>query len=276
MLQHAEKGIASARRLVRLYPALLRFAWERARAYRAVLVLSLMNAVFPLVMMAIWIELAREASINGFKRGDFVGYYLGAVLVRRITAVGIVADLERLIHTGELSPYLLRPVHIVHVFLTRALAGRGFIVGVVALAVGLGAWLTPGPQFDLSPVNLGLFAAACSIGLLFEFFTQFAIGGLAFWFTQVQGFSAAFQYVKAFLGGYIVPLALFPLGAGAWLPWLPFAISLALPVEILTGQATLTNSITRLTLGMAWTGLVGLLAAWIWKHGLRVYSAVGA
>ncbi len=264
------------RRLLRIYPALLRFAWKRAAAYRAVFVVALMNAAFPLVMMAIWVKLADDGPIADFRAEDFVGYYLAAVLVRRLTAVGITADLERLIHTGELSPHLLRPLHVGHVYLARALAGRGFITILTALLVGVGVWVTPGAQFDLRASALLSFAVACGVGLMFEFFVQFAIGSLAFWITQVQGVSAAFQFIKAFLGGYIVPLALFPGELGRWLVWTPFPISVALPVEILTGRVAEEQAIARLAVGIGWTLLMMVGASLIWRRGLRAYSAVGA
>lgn len=259
-----------------MYPVLLRFAWERAAAYRAVFVVALMNAAFPLVMMALWVELARESPVAGFTAGDFIGYYLAAVLVRRLTTVGIVTDLERLIRTGELSPHLLRPLNVAHVFFARALVGRGFIVALLGIAVGVAVWLTPGAQFDLRPASLALFILACAIGLLFEFFIQFGISGLAFWLTQVQGVAAAFQFVKAFLGGYIVPLALFPGGLAQWLIWTPFPVSVALPVEILTGQADAAQAGMRLIVGAFWALLLALVASRVWRAGLRAYAAVGA
>lgn len=243
--------------------------------YRAVLVVALLNAAFPLVMMAIWIELAREAPIAGFSAGDFVGYYLAAVLARRVTAASITMDLERVIHSGELSAHLLRPLHIAHIYFVRSMVSRSLTTGLVALAVAVGVTLTPGAQFDLHPLSLLLFAAACALGILFEFFAQFGMGGLAFWITQVRGISAAFQFVKAFLGGYIVPLALFPGGLGRVLAWTPFAVSIGLPVELLTGRVSAEEALLRLLAGVGWVGLTALFAWGIWRAGLRAYSAAG-
>ncbi|MDW8395781.1 MAG: ABC-2 family transporter protein [Anaerolineae bacterium] len=263
-------------RSLKAYPALARAAWERAAAYRAVFAVTLLNAAFPLVMMAIWVELAREAPVAGFSAEDFIGYYLAAVLVRRITAASVTMELERAIHSGELSTHLLRPLHVVHVYLVRSLVTRSFAAGLTLLAAALGVWLTPGDQYDLRPLPTMLFIAACILGALFEFFVQFGIGGLAFWIAQVQGISAAFQFVKAFLGGYIVPLALFPSGLGQILIWTPFAVSIGMPVEILTGRMGSAEAIARLLAGAGWVSLSALGAHWVWRAGLRAYSAAGA
>ena len=263
-------------RALTAYPALLCAYWERAVAYRAVFVVALLNAAFPLVMMAIWIGMAQTGPVAGYTAVDFASYYLSAVLVRRITSVGIVSDVERLVRTGELSVYLIRPLGVVHHFFARVLASRPLAAAVPAVLVALAAPLIPGQQFDLRLLNLLLFGLACGVGLVFEFLMQYLVAGLSFWIVQTQGVSAAYQFVRAFLGGYIVPLALFPPALGAILIWLPFQTSVALPVELLTGRLDLAQGALRLGAGIAWTGLAWLGARLVWEVGLRSYTAVGA
>ncbi|MCS7062320.1 MAG: ABC-2 family transporter protein, partial [Anaerolineae bacterium] len=175
-----------------VYCALLRAYWERAAVYRAVFAVSLLNAIFPLVMMSIWIGMAQNGPVAGFEGPDFAGYYLAAILVRRITGVGIVQDVERLVRTGELSVYLIRPLHVVHHFFARVLAGRVIVVSMLLIPVAVAILMIPGRQFDLQPVNLALFGLACVIGLLFEFVAQFLLSGLSFWIVQTQGVTAAY------------------------------------------------------------------------------------
>jgi len=263
-------------RALRAYPALLHAYWERAVTYRAVFVVALLNAAFPLVMMAIWIGMAQEGPIAGYTAADFAGYYLSAVLVRRATGVGIVQDIERLVRTGELSVYLIRPLGVIHHFFARVLANRPMAALLPAILASLAALLIPGQQFDLRLPNLLLFGLACGVGLVLEFLMQYLVAGLSFWVVQTQGVSAAYQFVRAFLGGYIVPLALFPPALSEVLIWLPFQASVALPVELLTGRLDLAQGALRLGVGMAWTGLVALGAQVVWRSGLRSYTAVGA
>jgi len=272
----AKRFIIAIMRILRIYPALLRAYWERAAAYRAVFMVSLLNAVFPLVMMAIWIGMAQEGPVAGYTAADFAGYYLAAVLVRRVTGVGIVQDVERLIRTGELSVYLIRPLDMIHHFLARVLTGRVVVASMLLAPVALAALAIPGAQFDLQPANLLFFILACAIGLLFEFLAQYLISALSFWIVQTQGVAAAYQFVKAFLGGYIVPLALFPPALGGVLMWLPFQASVALPVEILTGRLAPEQAALRLGISAAWVTLIALGARAAWRAGLRGYSAAGA
>ncbi len=259
------------RRTLRIYPVLLRAYWHLATAYRAVYVAWVVNTSFPLVMMAIWVGLAQGGPVQGYGAADFAAYYLAAVVVRRVTNCGIVADVEDLVRTGALSVYLVRPLDVVHHLAARVLASR--LVGVpVAIAV----LLTPGVRLDLRPPSLALFALACAAGLAFEFLAQYLIGGLSFWVTRAHGVGAAYQLAKSFLGGYVVPLAMFPPGLRGLLQLLPFQASMALPVEVLTGRAAPEAALARLGLCCAWTLALVVCARLLWRAGLRSYSAVGA
>jgi len=177
-------------RALTAYPALLCAYWERAVTYRAVFVVALLNAAFPLVMMAIWIGMAQTGPVAGYTAVDFASYYLSAVLVRRITSVGIVSDVERLVRTGELSVYLIRPLGVIHHFFARVLASRPLAAAVPAVLVALAAPLIPGQQFDLRLLNLLLFGLACGVGLVFEFLMQYLVAGLSFWIVgSIRGLS---------------------------------------------------------------------------------------
>lgn len=261
---------------MKIYPALLRAYWQRSLMYRAVYAIWLVNAAFPLVMMAIWANLAQESPIQGFGSTDFIGYYLAAILVRRITGVGIVRELENLIRTGELSVYLIRPLDVAHHFVARVLTARLLGLPLIAALVGLAVLLTPGAQFNLHPMNLALFALACLTGFVFEFSAQYAIGGLSFWITQAHGVAAMLYLTTMLLGGYLVPLALFPVALQTILRAMPFQTVVALPAELLTGRLMPSEAIERLLICWVWVIAVLIGARLLWRAGMRSYSAVGA
>ncbi len=267
-------------RLIKIYPALLRLYRRRAVAYRATYIIVLVNAAFPLVMMSIWIGLAQQGATqsDGYNAVNFAAYYLTAIVVRRITACGIVRDIEGLIRNGDLSVYLLRPVGLLHHFVARVLTTRLVVVPIVFVPVVIGMLITPGvvQTLDLHPLNLAVFVLACAVGLAFEFITQYTIGCLAFWITQAHGVNAAFALAKSFLGGYIVPLGLFPLALQTTLQMLPFQSGVALPVEILTGRLTPEAALARITICAVWVAVIALFMRLIWRAGLRSFSAVGA
>lgn len=263
-------------RTLRAYPVLLRASFARALVYRAEMIIFIFTGTMPLVMMFIWLTLAGDGEINGFTSNDFVAYYLGALLVRRITGTWIVWDFDALIRKGELSPYLLRPLDAMHYFLARTLAGRAFQIPILLVPITIAAWFLPGQQFDTSPLNLLAFIIACAIGIAFEFLAQHIISALAFWITQVTAIAEAWFFVKSFLGGYLAPLALLPGGMRAVLEWMPFQISLAFPIEILIGRASPERMAQGFGVGIAWLVLLAVVDRAVWRAGVRAYSAVGA
>ena len=263
-------------RILRIYPALLRAYWHRSIIYRAAYIVWIVNTAFPLVMMAIWISLAQGGPIQGYSTTDFVGYYLAAILVRRITGCGIIKDIEDLVRTGELSSYLLRPLNVIHHFAANVMSSRLVGVPLIGIPIMVVVLLLPGAQFNLQPLNLALFALICIVGFIFEFVAQYFIGGFAFWIVQAHGVGAVYQLAKSFLGGYIVPLVMFPASLQGILYLLPFQVSMALPVELLTGRITPDVALQRLGVCCAWTLILVVCTRILWRAGLRSYSAVGA
>jgi ABC-2 type transport system permease protein len=67
--------------------------------------------VVPLVMLAVWLTLAADGPVGSYSASDFVAYYLGVLLTRRLAGVWVVWDLDIKIREGQLSVDLLRPLH---------------------------------------------------------------------------------------------------------------------------------------------------------------------
>ncbi|BCX04345.1 MAG: multidrug ABC transporter permease [Candidatus Roseilinea sp.] len=263
-------------RLFRAYPVLLRAYWQLALEYRVQIVMWTLAGTYPLVMMAVWLNLARGGEINGFGPAQFVGYYLAVVWIRRITYIWVLDEIEERVRTGELSAYLLRPLGLAHMLFTQVVSVRFFnalLVGSVISAIIL---IIPGQQWVVTPANALAFCLVTPIGFLFEFFLQYIVGMLAFWTTQVYRIFDVFFFVKSLLGGFVVPLALMPPALQAIAKWLPFQSSIALPAEILIGQATPERVLSGALVSLAWVIGMASFSRWLWGRGLRSYSAVGA
>lgn len=71
-------------------------------------------------------------------------------------------------------------------------------------------------------------------------------------------------------------MALFPPQIRAVLSWLPFYLPGGLPAEMLAGQATATQVQQGAFVGILWIIILATFSTWLWKRGIRGYSAVGA
>ena len=269
-------GINRVKRILSVYPALLRVYWKRVMVYRAARFIWLINAAFPLVMMSIWSTLANDGAISGYTSADFIAYYLIAILVQRITSCNMVPDIENTIRTGELSAYLLRPIDVIHHFLAQMVTLHAANIPIIAAPVIIAIMLIPGAHLSISATSLLVFSVSCLMGFVFEFLAQYIIGGLSFWITQARGISGTFLLAKSLMDGYVIPLALFPTNVRTVLYLLPFQSSVATPVGVITGKLTITQAMSNVIVSAIWISLIALVGRLLWRKGLQLYSAVGA
>jgi len=69
---------------VRVLPALFRIGFAEAVAYRAEFFVWMLSTTMPLIMLALWSAVAREAPVGRFGQSDFIAYFL-AFHVRSLT-----------------------------------------------------------------------------------------------------------------------------------------------------------------------------------------------
>lgn len=263
-------------RTLNAYPALLHAYLMQALVYRAMFIVWNINAIFPLMMMFIWLALVGNGTIVGYSKSDFAAYYLAVILVRRITNCWIVQDIDDLIRTGELSIYLLKPVSLVHHLFAKVLASRVMASATVVVPVVLAFIVIPAISIKVNGLNMLMFGLICIVGLFFQFVIQYLIGATAFWITQAQGIGTAAMFVISLLGGYVAPLPLFPPEVRAVLHWLPFQSTIGLPVEILIGQMPLESALGSVIVCVVWVFVLSAVASIAWKAGLKEFHGWGA
>ncbi len=77
--------------------------------------------------------------------------------------------------------------------------------------------------------------------------------------------------------GQFVPLQLMPPLVQQIAGYLPFAIAKYIPIQIILGRLTPGRNHARLCGGLVWLVIAAfLLFRWIWREGVKRFSAVGA
>ena len=268
--------MSSLRTTVRALPTVLRVGFSEAVAYRAEMLVWVLSTTMPLVMMALWTAVAREAPIGRFGEKEFVAYFLATFIVRQLTGSWAAWQMNFEVKQGILSMRLLRPVHpLAGLFATQA-AGvplRAVVVlpVVVALALSSGA-----SAVATDPAHLGLFALSIAGAWILTFFIFITIGSLSFFLEKSMALAEVYFGLFMVLSGYLVPLALMPGWCRALATWLPFRYMLGAPVEILTGRHDLAAATELVAAQWAWTLAIALLAVTTFRRGLRRYEAFGA
>ena len=268
---------SSLGRALRALPTLLRVGVAEAVAYRAEFVIWLLTTTMPLVMLALWSEVAREGGpIGGFSGKDFTAYFLAAFIVRQLTGVWVAWDMNREIREGLISMRLLRPVHPLAAYGAENLAVLpmrlllSLPIALLALALSGRAAVTHDPLLLLA------FAVSVAGAWLLGFAVMSAIGALAFFIDSTLAVADVWFGLFFVFSGYFVPIALFP----AWLreaaEVLPFRSMLGLPVEILIGRLDRTATLHGLAIEWTWVAAGWVLSIAVFNAGARRYSAYGA
>lgn len=263
--------------LARIYGALIRAHLAEAFEYRTRAIFWLMSAVFPLVMLAVWLAVVREAGpVAGWDGADFASYYVAATLISRLTSSWTTWSWEDSIRSGELSMQLLRPADPFHQSLVAQLSWKILDLLFVAPIVALAAILNPAITFPLDAGRLAALVAAVISGFLLSHLMGCTFGMLAFWTTQSNTLFSLVIGVGQFLSGWIAPLAVFPGPVRDLALLLPFRSGVGLPVEIMIGRLGAGAIAFGLAVTAGWSLVFLVLYRLLWRRGLRRYEAVGA
>ncbi len=262
-------------RTVRALPTMLRVGLAEAVAYRAEFLVWLLSTNMPLVMLALWSAVAREAPVGRFGQKDFAAYYLATLVVRLLTGAWVIWELNYEIRQGTLAFRLMRPVHPLVAYACENVAAMPLRL-LISLPVAVGILYGLGTGFVThDPVLLAIFPVAVAGAWLITFLAMAIVGALAFYVDSATSLFDVWLGLFGVFSGYLVPLELFPGWVGALARFLPFRYMLAFPVEMIIGMQSRGRAV--LELGVQWAFVAFLLAAasGMWRLGLRRFAAFG-
>jgi ABC-2 type transport system permease protein len=260
------------------YAMLLKVEWAVMMAYRSESVIWMLGAfIQPLVGLAVWLSISGSGTVNGYGARDYVLYFLGVLLVDRLTSTWDVWELDSSIREGTMSAKLLRPFHPLHWSLSQNLVYKLFFAAIMIPAWMVLAWMFPALRLPAGAGMLGLAALSIGLSSALRFLIGYEFGLLAFWTNRATGLYSLYEGLHLFLAGRLAPLAMFPGWVSKLAEWLPFYSTVGFPVELLTGkwnghpEVVWRSFLTQAVWLLALAGLFRFL----WKSGLKRYGAVG-
>jgi ABC-2 type transport system permease protein len=262
--------------MLRKYMALLRRSFGAMVEYRASLFIWMLTNVMPLIMLAVWFSLSEGGPISGYTQDDFVAYYLLMAFVRQMTNAWVIWELDYEIRHGDLSIKLLHPINPIHEYAVSHLTDKALQL-VILIPLGFLAWLVfPTIHYDITLLNLILFIVALVAAWTLRFLSQYCFGLGAFWISESITLNEIWYGASMMLGGIVAPIGLFPPDVQAVANYLPFRYMLSFPVEIISGRLTPIDLLQGLATMALWVVVVVGLYHWLWRKGIRQFSAFGA
>jgi len=218
-----------------------------------------------------------EQELEGYDLNKMISYLLLVHISRMFSSMpGLAGGIARDIRDGTLKKYLLQPIDMSAYLISYRAAHKIAYIVTTSLPYAL-LFIICWKFFPGWP-NLPTFLAYLATLLLafvIGFFFEACIGMIGFWFLEVTSFLYVINTVNFFVSGHMFPLDLLPPFWAAALKALPFQYLAYFPAVVFLGNvppAELTHYLLR---EAAWALLFMVLSRWLYRYGLRRYSAYG-
>jgi ABC-2 type transport system permease protein len=249
-------------------------------AYRVNYLTRTLFGFIPLfAMLSLWRTIYRghPGGTSGFSEAQMMFYYLLVAVVDVLTAVNeddwqIAADIRE----GNISQFLLKPVDYLWYRLSLFFAGR--IAFIAVAAVPLAIFIFCFRQYVLQPASLTaalVVPFSLLLTALLQFFISYAMAMLAFWLLEISTFIFilfAFEYLAS---GHMFPLDILPPVVRDVLYLTPFPYQLYFPISIYLGKSAGVEMWRGLGCQLLWVAAAYVFARWMWRRGIKKYSAFG-
>jgi ABC-2 type transport system permease protein len=265
--------------MLKIFQRLWQVNWAEQWQYRANLIMYLLYwLVSPIIYLSVWTSIANtKGNVNGFTTNDFITYYMTLLIVDQITSNIVIYSFGYKIQDGTLSGELIRPIHpMLTNGLVNNIAFKGLtIMGLIPIWIILFFLFRP----DFSNVALsGILLAipATIMGFFVGYLLSASITTLAFWTTRVYSIHEFYYALILLFSGQFVPLPLMPKLIQDIAQYLPFQLLIYFPIQLILGKLSSAQIVQGYVMGAIWLVVSITIFNWIWRNGVKRYSAVGA
>lgn len=114
-----------------------------------------------------------------------------------------------------------------------------------------------------------LMVMSVGLGYLIQWFIGFIVQTWSFWLFSVWGIMTIKNVIVRILSGTLLPLWFMPSVMKKIIAWTPFESIYFTPVQIYLGEIQGTELFTKLLIQLIWILLLGCIAHFFWKKGVK-------
>jgi ABC-2 type transport system permease protein len=268
---------------LRKYAKICRVTLVERLTYRADFLVGTFLRFLPmLTTILLWksiYEGSGQSSLNGFDYRDMIAYLLMVNISRMFSSMpGLASGIARDIREGTLKKYLLQPIDLIGYLISYRVAHKiSYIVSSAlpyALLFVLCRYFFVG-KVPADPATWLAFAGSLVLAFLIGFFFETSVGMIGFWFLEVTSMLYIVMTLNFFVSGHMFPLDLLPAPWAGILKALPFQYMAYFPAAVFLGKVHGAELFRQLLVGAAWVVAFLFLSRWLYRRGLRRYSAFG-
>lgn len=253
---------------VSAYPTFTATAFQSRLVYRNQVWASWFGKlIINFAYIAVWsAAFAGAASVDGVTLPEMITYAILAGTVLYWNVERVIKQVGEDVRTGDVTIYLVKPVHYPGYVLTTHFGHYLFEQTVttipVALVIGVAVGLLP----PASPFHGAMFFAYWAMSWLMLFTLATMCGLLAFWLMTAFALEWLLKGIMALASGAIVPLWFMPPALAAICSYLPFAWVSYYPSAVYLGKLDVAATWTHLGIGLLWLAILGGFTGWLWSQ----------
>ncbi len=272
---------------VRKYSKIFRASLVERMAYRGDFLVGTLLRFLPMITtILLWqaiYEGSGQKSLSGspdgigFKYREMIAYLLLTNISRMFSSMpGLAGGIAKDIRDGSLKRYMIQPVDMIGYLFAYRVAHKVAYIVTSFLPYALLFYICR-RYFDGFPDALTMVAYVVSLILAFAvgFFFEAAVGMVGFWFLEVTSLLYIVMTLNFFISGHMLPLDLLPWPWAGFLKALPFQYMAYFPAVVFLKKVQGWDLVFYMIGELLWALLFMFLARWLYKRGLRHYSAYG-
>jgi ABC-2 type transport system permease protein len=266
---------------LRKYSKIFRVSLIERMVYRLDFFLATLFRFLPMVTtILLWraiYEGAGRDRLADYSYREMIAYLLLVHVSRMFSSMpGLAGGIARDIRDGTLKKYLLQPIDMIAYLLSYRMAHKVAYIATTALPYGMLFFICR-EYFDGLPdgPTLLVYVVSLLLSFLIGFFFDTCLGTIGFWFLEVTSFLYVVNTLNFFVSGHMFPIDLLPRPWPAVLKALPFQYLAYFPAAVFLGKVKGKALVYGLLGEVGWAVAFVVLSRWLYRLGLRRYSAYG-
>ncbi len=260
------------------YLRVARNTWEETLTYRFnFLMWRIRTVVILLSIYFLWHSVIPQGStLFGYTQNMMLTYILLTSITNAFVTSTRTYEIGDEINRGDLLNYLIKPINYFLYWFSKDIGDKAMNIIFSAAELTILFLIIKPPIFiQTNLVFVGFFIASISFAIVLYFFINILLGLIGFWSPEVWAPRFIFTIILGFFAGNYFPLDILPTPIFKIFEALPFSYLIYFPIKIYLGQVPIAEIIRGFLIMLLWTVIFFSSVLFVWKKGLKAYSAQG-
>ena len=231
-----------------------------------------------LITYFLWASIYSTTGQNffGYNREQMLTYVLSVYIVSNFVFATRTQEVGAEINEGKLTNYLLQPLGYFSWLWTRDISDKllNFICTIFEMFL-LVYFLKPSLFIQTNMLLLILTVVSFTVAIIIYFCMSLLLSFIGFWTSEVWATRFIFIILLDFLAGNFFPIDILPSVLVKILLLTPFPYLFYFPVKIYLGQLTINEIRIGFFVLFFWALILTQSVIYVWRKGLKTYSAEG-